>query len=112
VANPNRALVPYFGYTANSFSPPLPEGTMSPLYLLELRQGGVWKARGIGWCGTGIGNVALPPRGKVTFTVVPPAGRWDALKVGLRWRSSAERKGPWQTAWSDPVSARAATAPR
>src|SRR5262245_26496874 len=38
-SNPNAAPLPYVGYRANAFTPPLKEGTMAPLYKLEYRKG-------------------------------------------------------------------------
>ena len=104
-ANPGDAPVPYFGYRSDSYAPPLKDGTISPLYRIELRSGGKWAENRQGWCGTGVGPVSLPPKGKATFAVHVPKGDWDGLKVGLAWWPSAERKGPASVAWSDPVTA-------
>src|SRR4051794_18419666 len=54
VSNPNAEPAPYVGYRANAFPPPLKEGTISPLYRIELRRGGAWKPADLGWCGTGV----------------------------------------------------------
>ena len=103
VTNPNATPLAYHGYTANAFTPPLKDGTISPHYKLDVNSGGVWKAEGIGWCVFGIGPVSIPAKGKVTFAAAKPAGDWDEMKVGLTWYNSADRKGS-VTAWSEPVS--------
>jgi hypothetical protein len=108
VTNPNRQPLPYVGYTADSFSPSLKAETIAPLYQVELRQGKAWKAKPMGWCGTGIGQVSLPARGKVTFEVLLPEGDWEAVRVGLTWFPSSDRKGA-ATAWSAGVSRKDAT---
>lgn len=103
VKNPNAAAIRYVGYTADSYSPALPEGTIAPLYRLELRKGGTWAPYQIGWCGTGRGPVQIAPRSTVAFTVRVPPGEWDAFKVGLTWWKTDEADAQPQTAWSDPV---------
>src|SRR5262245_46749403 len=60
VTNPNAHPLSYFGYTANSYNPPLPEGTIAPLYLRETRTGEAWRSVPGGFCGTGVGPVTLP----------------------------------------------------
>jgi len=108
VTNPNSVPLPYVGYRANAFSPPLKEGTMAPLYQVELRSGKMWKPVGIGWCGWGIGEVAVPARGKATFDVAVPEGQWDEVRVGLQWHPSADRKVGPEVASSGGISRKAA----
>jgi hypothetical protein len=111
VSNPNKQPVPYAGYTSDSFEGGLEKGTIAPLYQVELRQGKAWKAHRMGWCGTGPGAVKVPGKGKATFTVHAPPGAWDEIRVGLRWYTTAERKGG-ATAWTDAVTRKAATPPK
>lgn len=103
-ANPNDSPLPYSGYRADGFSPPLTKGVIAPHYHLEFRRDGAWKPHPIGWCGTGAGDVALPPGGRAEFSVTVPEDGWDAFKVGVDWFSSQERKGDPIIAWSDPVT--------
>jgi hypothetical protein len=103
-SNPGESPIPYSGYLANSFDPPLKDGTISPLYRVGLRSGGKWAEKPMGWCGTGRGPVSLPPKGKATFTAVVPKGGWDGLKVGLTWWPSPYRKVSAEVAWSDPLT--------
>lgn len=103
-SNPNAAPLPYVGYLASSFAPPLKEGTIAPLYRLEYRKANEWKAHGVGWCGTGRGPVQLPARGKATFDVPVTEEGWEAVRVGLTWFESADRQGAAAAAWSEPVS--------
>jgi hypothetical protein len=98
VTNPNDAPLPYYGYTAESFSPPLPEGAIAPLYRVELRTDG-WKAVAMGWCGTGRGPVAIAPKKTVTFRVPVPGGDWAEAKVGLAWFPADRAEGSC-TAWA------------
>jgi hypothetical protein len=104
VTNPNEAPVPYSGYTPDSFTGGLKEGTIAPLYRVELRNGPTWADHAVGHCGTGRGPVEIPPRSKVTFDVLAPGGAWDAVKVGLVWwdPSAGAREGA--TAWSGAIS--------
>jgi hypothetical protein len=109
VSNPNKQSVPYVGYTSDSFEGGLEKGTIAPLYQVELRQGKAWKAHNVGWCGTGVGPVKVPGKGKATFTVHAPGGEWGEVRVGLRWYTTADRKGAAATAWSGAVTRKAAT---
>jgi hypothetical protein len=108
VINPNRSPMPYVGYTSESFSGGLKEGVIAPMYRIELNDGKAWKPHTLGWCGTGKGPVSIPGKGKGTFTVHAP-GDWSAIKVGVTWFKTAERKEP-DVAFSEPVTRKAATA--
>jgi hypothetical protein len=104
VLNPGDEPVTYVGYTPDSFAPPPQDATISPLYRLRLHGGGKWEDHDrCVWCGVGIGRLALPPKGKATFTVLVPKGKWEAVKVGLEWRS-AGKKGDRSIAWIWPVT--------
>ena len=52
--NPHAEPLPYFGYRSDSFEGGLKEGTIAPLYRVEVLQGKEWKVYKIGWCGTGL----------------------------------------------------------
>ncbi|HEX5103876.1 MAG TPA: hypothetical protein VFV87_08710, partial [Pirellulaceae bacterium] len=83
--NPNDAPLPYAGYLATGFRPPLKEGVIAPFYDIEYRRDGTWKAEPIGWCGTGAGPVELPRNGSATFYVSVPKAGWEAMKVAVNW---------------------------
>ena len=112
VSNPNKQPVPYVGYTSASFEGGLEKGTIAPLYKVELRQGKAWKAHQMGWCGTGVGEVKVPGKGKATFTVHAPGGEWGEIRVGLVWYATADRNGAAAAAWSDAVTRKAAAPPK
>jgi hypothetical protein len=103
ISNLNAAPLPYSGYTPESFSPCLREGTVAPWYSLELRRGGAWKPVPMLRCKTGKGPVSVPARGKATFDVYTPAGDWDEVRVGLTWFRTADHKEP-AVAWSAGVN--------
>jgi len=102
VTNPNDKPLPYLGYTPDSFDPKIPEGKIVPISKTELFQEKDWKEHKAGWCGTGIGPVSIPAKGKVTFAVLIPAGEWEKVRVGLVWFATADEKSP-RTAWSDGI---------
>jgi hypothetical protein len=104
VLNPNDAPVPYSGYTPGSFSGGLPEGTIAPCYRVAFRRGWRWQEHDLDFCGVGLGPVELPPKSKVTFDVVLPAGRWDSARVGLSWWDPSTGDNNRRTAWSGEVS--------
>ena len=43
----------------------------------------------LGVCGTGLGALSLPPKGKVAFGVCLPGGDWDKFRVGVTWYKAA-----------------------
>ena len=101
--NPNAEALPYLGYLPGSFEGGLKEGTIAPLYRVEVLRGKEWKAHPLGWCGTGLGAVSVPGKGKATFAVRLPDGGWDKLRVGVTWFKTAGRK-EHAVAWSDALS--------
>jgi hypothetical protein len=109
--NPNEMPLPYIGYLADSFSPPIPDGEIAPIYRVEFRRNGTWTPHTLGFCGTGRGEVAIKPDGKATFTVVLPDEDWDAVRVGLTWYATPDRSGPTSAAWSEPVAREAIAKP-
>jgi hypothetical protein len=102
VTNPNDAPLPYIGYTAESFSPPIPEGRIEPFYRVELKTDD-WKPLDVPRCGTGKGPVVIGARKKVTFDVLMPPGAWSEARVGLTWFTSADRR-ELGVAWCPPIS--------
>ncbi len=103
VSNPNAEPLPYVGYLSSSFEGGLKEGTIAPIYGIELLRDKEWQAKKIGWCGTGIGPVSIPANGKVTFQIPLPEGEWDRFRVGLTWYTTADGKES-AVAWSDGLS--------
>lgn len=104
VTNPNDVPLPYVGYTSDSFEGGLPEGTISPIFRIELKhEDRDWKKHPVGFCGTGIGPVSLPAKKKVTFGVHLPAGDWKAARVGLTWREPAADETQGIVAWSGEI---------
>lgn len=99
-SNANAFVVPYLGYRADGFTPNLPTGMIAPLYRLQFQSNGQWKETPIGWCGFGMGEVELPPLSKKSFDVSIPKAGWEAVKVGIEWYPTPERKGDPSTAWS------------
>jgi hypothetical protein len=79
VSNAGTHVLKYVGYRSDSFSPPIEEGRMAPMYRLEVRQAGKWKVCPIGWCGTGIDDIEIAPKTSATFAVWVKAGPWDAV---------------------------------
>jgi hypothetical protein len=102
VTNPNAEPLPYLGYTADSFEPKIPEGTISPLFRVEQLQGKEWKTKNPGWCGTGIGPVTIPAKGKVKFEAHVLAAGWKEVRVGLVWYPATWEKDP-QVAWTSAI---------
>lgn len=103
LSNPNTEALPYIGYTPDSFEGGLKKGTIAPRYGIEVLCGKEWKAYKIGWCGTGLGKVSVPGKGKATFALIPPGGAWDKFRVGVTWFKTAERKES-AVAWSNALN--------
>jgi hypothetical protein len=103
LSNPNAEALPYLGYLPSSFEGGLKEGTVAPLFRVEVLRGKEWKAHPMGWCGTGLGAVSVPGKGKATFAVHLPGGDWDKFRVGVTWFKTAARK-ELAVAWSDAFS--------
>jgi hypothetical protein len=103
--NTNAVPVPYFGYTANSFAPPIKKGNIVPLHFVEFKRNGKWVKYSIGWCGTGIGPVTLSPKSTNTFTVaVPLEPKWDEVRVGFYYYTNKKRDADSRkTAWCKPI---------
>jgi hypothetical protein len=103
LVNPNADPVPYHGYTADSFEPKLPTGTIAPLFKIEYRRGGAWKDDSLVWCGFGIGPVSVPGKAKARFDAPLYLDDWDEVRVGVAWYAGGQGKDS-KTAWSKPVT--------
>jgi len=98
LSNPNTEALPYLGFDER-----LKEGTIAPLYYIDVLRGKEWKAYDLGWCGTDLGKVSVAAKGKATFAVSLPSGDWDKFRVGVTWFKTADRKES-AVAWSDALS--------
>ena len=97
VRNPNAFPLPYSGYMRHAYEPPLPEGTISPLYTAEFQRKGKWEPHPIGWCGTGVGPVELRAKERVVFDFHAPDDDWESLRIAIDW-------GKDHRTWSEPVT--------
>jgi hypothetical protein len=110
VSNPNqKGPLTFIGYKPDSFDPPIPKGQISPIYKVELKRAGKWEKQPQGWCGTGMGAIALEPQATATFGVWVPDGDWEAVKVGVTWTTVAfekagEKPGDFTTEWSNELT--------
>ncbi len=102
VTNTNKEPLPYIGYVPSSFDPPIPEGRIEPIYKMEYWKQDQWTASPLGWCGTGIGPVTLPPEESVKFSVHVHNKEWDAVRIGISWREPKSKPSDsrTRTAWS------------
>jgi hypothetical protein len=103
LSNPNAQALPYIGYRPDSFEGGLKEGTIAPLYRVEVLRNKAWNAHKMGWCGTGLGKVSVAGKGKATFAVGLLGGDWDKFRVGVTWFKAADRKES-AVAWSEALS--------
>ena len=103
--NSNDEPLFYYGYTRDSFSPPIPAGRIYPLCRFEIQEApdGEWKNLDPGYCKTGQGEVFIPSRSTQTFTVAPHRQDWHALRIGIRWHKSDEDEWGTVIEWSEPV---------
>jgi hypothetical protein len=105
VSNPGPGVLRYVGYRADSFDPPIQKGQMMPLYRVELKQVGKWQPHPIGWCGTGVDEIHLAAKSSATFGVWVPAGRWEAVRVGLAWHpAGVDKDAPPTITWSPEIT--------
>jgi hypothetical protein len=104
--NPNDEPLFYYGYTRNSFTPPIPAGRMYPLCRFEIQEaaGGEWKNLDSGYCKTGQGEVFIPGRSTQTFAVAPHRRDWHAIRIGVRWHNNEEEEWGTEIQWSEPVA--------
>ena len=103
LSNPNAEALPYIGYLPDSFEGGLKEGTIAPLYFVKVLRDMKWSSYQMGWCGTGLGKVSVPGKGKATFAVGLPDGDWEKLRVGVMWFNTVDRKES-AVAWSNALS--------
>jgi hypothetical protein len=105
VENLNKtAQVAFHGYMRHPENLPVREGAISPLYSMEMRRDGKWVGGGIGWCGTGAGEVKLVAGSKTTFSAhVKFDGDADAARIGFNWWVPGEGKRTYTMAWSSPI---------
>jgi hypothetical protein len=106
VTNPNKAPLMVVGYRPDSFEPPLKEGRLSPIYIVELQRDGKWEEHRVGWCGTGMDGIELPAGGGGKFTLPVPADpAWSAVRVGIRWSRPLDfataKPDAFAIAWSE-----------
>jgi hypothetical protein len=105
VVNPNRASVFVFVY---GFQPDpngdKPSNVISPLYRVEVRQGGKWSPALFGWCGTGSGMEPVAPGARRFFTIDEPKGKWDSVRAGLSWSAASNDPAKTKVVWSQPVT--------
>lgn len=102
VTNPNSVPMPFVGYTPDSFTPKTPEGTIVPILKIQTLRGKEWKDHPLGYCGTGIGPVAIPAKGKAAFAASVPVGGWTEVRVGISWYAAAG-DAQARTAWSSVI---------
>ena len=102
VTHPNDQPLPYVGYVPESFSPPIPEGRIEPLFKVEYLRNGQWQPSPLGWCGTGLGPVSLPTGKPVTFFVHVDSDGFEAVRVGISWHVPDSSHA--EVAWSNHVT--------
>lgn len=102
VLNPNDAPLDYYGYTVNSFDPPIPAGMIWPLYTCEVEREGTWTRVELGHCKTGQGEVSIPARSVQKFLVHIGEVK-EPTRYGLLWHNSGDG---WttETAWSPTIT--------
>lgn len=100
VRNLTDKPIAYLGYTAESFDPNLPSGTVAPLYSIELQQDGKWVDHQVGFCKFGQGPVEFPPRDTVSFDAHLPEGSWDAFRIGVRLKRVENGEPKSEIVWS------------
>jgi hypothetical protein len=109
IKNPAERTVAFVGYRPDAFDPPLAEGQVSPIYVVQVRRGEAWEEYPIGWCGTGMGHIELARDAAGSFGVsVPVEPAWDAVRVGVAWSEPLDfdtaEQDAYSTAWSEPLT--------
>ncbi|MGV3721602.1 MAG: hypothetical protein ACO1SX_11890 [Actinomycetota bacterium] len=105
VVNPNRTSVFVFVYGFQPDPDPGKQSTViSPLYRVEVRQGGKWAPALFGWCGTGSGMEPVAPGARRFFTIEEPKGKWDSVRAGLSWSAASNDPAKTRVVWSLPVT--------
>jgi len=108
LANPHQESLKFVGYRSDSFDPPIAEGTVSPIYIIELQRDGKREEHPIGWCGTGMDGIQMAGKAKATFGFAIPADTpFDAIRVGVRWARELNfetaEDSDLSIAWSKPL---------
>jgi hypothetical protein len=104
LSNPHDRPVTFLGYTPDSFSPPLEEGQISPIYRIEFTRDGKWVPHPLGWCGFGMGAIELKPGAKPTFGAFAAGAEegWEAVRVGITAPEITDIDYPRPVIWSEP----------
>lgn len=100
LVNPTVAPIRFYGYRPDSFEGRLPPGFISPFYRAELLRGGIWAPHPVGRCGTGKGTPEVPAKSSAVFTVRPPGGEWEAIRVGVTLADDPARPGFSRVVWA------------
>lgn len=102
LSNPHDEPVTFLGYTSDSFSPPLKEGQISPMYHVQFKRSGEWVEYPFGWCGTGMDFIELKPDAKPTFGVYAAGAEagWEAVRVGILAFELTDVDEPPPVIWS------------
>ncbi len=123
-SNPNKSPIMFVGYRPDSFEPPIEEGHISPIYVIQFQRDEKWEEHKVGWCGTGIDGIELPAgrTRKFAFAVpvfiagVPVDLAGKVVRVGIRWSRpldySTAKPEAFQVAWSEPFVSNPASAVR
>jgi hypothetical protein len=106
-SNSNKAPLMFVGYRADSFAPPIADGNMSPIHVIQFQHDGKWKEHPQGWCGTGIDGILLPAGRTKKFGFAVPADlAGKVVRVGIRWSRPQDfavaKPESFRVAWSEP----------
>jgi hypothetical protein len=104
LVNPLEVPITYHGYRMDGWDKRPPTGEISPFYTTELREkpNDAWKPNPVGWCGTGAGQMTIPPNQAGYFDAVlySPA---DAARIGLRYRTPDQGETSATIVWSQEI---------
>ena len=105
LVNPLDVPITYHGYRMDGWDKRPPTGEISPFYTTELREkpNGGWKPNPIGWCGSGAGQMTIPPK---------QAGCFDAMfylpavagRIGVNYRTPNQDEKSFMTVWSPEIA--------
>ena len=104
LVNPLDVPITYHGYRMDGWDKRPPTGEISPFYTTELREkpNEAWKPNSLGWCGTGAGQMTIPPN---------QAGRFEAVfyrpatagRIGVNYRTPNQDERSFTTVWSQEI---------